>query len=49
MTDKQKLHKLRCKAEEIYADYGNPDQPIEFEDLMDLVNLVMELTWEEAR
>ena len=49
MTDKQKLHKLRCKAEEILEHYGYSEHPVEFEDLIELVNLVLKLTREEAR
>ena len=43
-TDKTKLARLRSKALELYSQYGDPDQPVEFEDLTDLMNLVLELT-----
>ena len=43
-TDKTKLARLRSKALELYSQYGDPDQPVEFEDLADLMNLVLELT-----
>ena len=45
MTDRDRLAFIRREADKLFDHYIDPENPVEFEDLMDLVNNVRALTW----
>ena len=45
LTDREKLAQLRREADKLFDHYSDPENPVEFEELIDLVNNVRALTW----
>ena len=45
LTDREKLARLRWEADKLFEHYSDPENPVEFEELIDLVNNVRALTW----